>query len=334
LLRLAQSNVSEIEPVELSAPSPEVDRNFVPKPDRRKAERRGMDALRDEALRNVISKVEDRNFGGLRTRVHWGRGMKPSRIVLLLVAILAGGLAAFLAMQHEPAAPSITQVAKVQPEARTQILVATEAIGLGQRLTPQSVSWQDWPQGAVRPEYITIQAQPNAVTDLIGSIARYEIFPGEPIGEQKLARDGQGYLSAVLATGMRGVSVQVSAESASGGFIVPNDHVDVVLTSPKSQASETILHNARVLAINTRLGETGKTGAPADPTDPHAEIFAGMAIATLELDPTQAEVITNATSQGKLSLVLRPIVDATQADKVAVSPANAAIRLSSPFWAK
>ena len=106
LLRLAQSNVSEIERAELSAPSPEVELRSVPKPDRRKAERRGMDALRDEALRNVISKVEDRNFGGLRTRVHWGRGMKPSRIVLLLVAVLAGGLAAFLAVQHEPARDS------------------------------------------------------------------------------------------------------------------------------------------------------------------------------------------------------------------------------------
>jgi pilus assembly protein CpaB len=134
---------------------------------------------------------------------------------------------------------------------------------------------------------------------------------------------------------MRGVSVSVAAESASGGFIVPNDHVDVVLTLPPGmgQASETILHNVRVLAINTRLGETGTTGAPTDPDDPRAEIFADEAIATLELDPTQAEVIINASTVGRLALVLRSITDFTEIDRIEQRPANAAIRISSPFWA-
>jgi pilus assembly protein CpaB len=171
---------------------------------------------------------------------------------------------------------------------------------------------------------------------MTGAVARFEIFPGEPIREQKLVHADQGYLSAVLASGERGVSVSVTADSASGGFIVPNDHVDVVLARSTSagQISQTILHNVRVLAINTRLGETGKTGAPTDPADPHAEIFAGQAIATLELDPTQTEVIINAGAQGKLSLVLRSLTDSAEVDKVALSPANQAIRMTSPFWSK
>ena len=70
-------------------------------------------------------------------------------------------------------------------------------------------------------------------------------------------------LSAVLDKGMRGVSISVTADSASGGFIVPNDHVDLILTrpTPEGQESETLLSNIRVLAINARLGETGKPPA-------------------------------------------------------------------------
>lgn len=223
---------------------------------------------------------------------------------------------------------------EIVPEQRTQILVAKQDIGIGQRLSAASVGWEDWPVGSVRPEYVTLAAAPEAVTDMSGAVARFEFFAGEPIREQKLARDAQGYLSAVLDRGKRGVSVSISAQSASGGFIVPNDHVDVVLTRPSNngQTSETILRNARVLAINTRLGETGATGAPADPSDPRAEIFANQAIATLELDPAQAEVIINASTIGTLALVLRSMDDFAATEPSASRDANQAIRISSPFW--
>jgi pilus assembly protein CpaB len=104
--------------------------------------------------------------------------------------------------------------------------------------------------------------------------------------------------------------------------------------SSKSQISDTILRNVRVLAIDTRLGETGTTGGATDPENPRAEIFANDAIATLQLDPKQAEVIINATGAGKLTLVLRAIVDTAEAAVVEERSANQAIRMSSPFWAK
>jgi pilus assembly protein CpaB len=168
-------------------------------------------------------------------------------------------------------------------------------------------------------------------------VARFEIFPREPILQTKLIKSDQGYLSAVLAKGMRGVSISVLADSASGGFIVPNDHVDVVLTrgTAAGQLSETILSNVRVLAIGTRLGETGKTGATADGAaatdengDPKSQVFADRAIATLELDPGQAETVVNAAQLGKLSLVLRSIVDfAANSNDQAKIMRNAPIRL-------
>ena len=136
--------------------------------------------------------------------------------------------------------------------------------------------------------------------------------------------------------GKRGVSISVSADSASGGFIVPNDHVDVILTRNSSggETSETLLSNVRVLAINTRLGETGKTGSADDGSSddngqgPKSQVFANSAIATLELDPVQAETIINATSVGRLSLALRSIVDFAQAnDDDAQLKRNAPIRI-------
>lgn len=299
--------------------------------ERRKTERRGMDALRDEALRTVISRVEDRNFGGLRDRLHWNRRVNPSRILLLAIALAAGGLAAFFATQRDQAIPepSTQPATEVVEPAGTQILVAKGTIGVGQRLSPALVEWADWPQGAVRPEHITIAAAPEAITQMAGSVARFEFFPGEPIREQKLAPAGPGFLSALLGEGMRGVSVSVAAESASGGFIVPNDRVDVLLTraSDEKPVSETVLRNVRVLAIDARLGNAPPSEAPAEP-----EVFAGKAIATLELDPGEAEVLVTASAAGELSLVLRSILDFAEIDRIERGSANQAIRMSSPFW--
>lgn len=289
-----------------------------------------------EALQAVITRVEDRNFGGLRNRVHWGGRMKSSRLMLLGVAVIAGGLAAYLATQRDgvvsapiAAEPAVT----VMPEARTQILVAKGAIGIGQRLTPDAFEWVDWPESAVRSEFITVAAVPDAATSLAGSTARFEFFPGEPIRQEKLMPEGAGgFLSALLDEGKRGVSVTINAEAASGGFVAPGDHVDVVLTRPSDmgQFSETVLHNVRVLAVNAQLGQTQPTEAA--PTDP--AVFTSAAIATLELDSKQAEVIMMAGATGTLSLALRSMSNFADATPAADSPANQAIRLSSPFWRK
>ena len=254
--------------------------------------------------------------------------MRVSRILLLLVALLAGGLAAYLATRGggQPDNAPPTQVVQ---EARAQILVAKAPIGVGERLSDLNLEWQDWPEGALRAEYITAAATPEAITDMKGAVARFEFFPGEPIRQEKLVRTDQGYLSAVLAKGMRGVSIAVTPESASGGFIVPNDPVDVILArnTANGDISETILANVRVLAINTRLGELGATGAPTDPNNPRAEVFAEAAIATLELDPGQAETVVNAGQLGKLSLSLRSIVDFAEAPGTSDTQRNAPIRL-------
>ena len=236
--------------------------------------------------------------------------MRASRIILLFVALLAGGLAAFLAMRQgtpeQVAVPGPTQIVE---EKKAKILVAKAPIGVGQRLSSDTIEWMDWPELSVRDEYVTEAELPDALTQMNGSVARFEIFIGEPISDQKLVRSDQGYFSAVLPKGMRGVSVPVSADAAAGGFVVPNDRVDVVLT--RGGVSQTILANVKVLAIGTRLGQINqaakKEGEDAKATD--VSTFQGGTIATLELTPAQGEMIINATRLGKLSVVLRSIAD-------------------------
>lgn len=308
-----------------------------------------MDRLRAEALQSVIARVEDRNFGGMKERLRWPRGLPLSRVALIVVAVSAAGTAAWLATQYQqpsPAqsTPAVTMaVEQMAPAPVTKILVAAQSIQLGQRLTPQAMQWQDWPDSAMRPEFITSSAEPDALTKMQGSIARVDFIAGDPILAQKLGPASGGFLSSILDKGKRAVSVTVAAESASGGFVVPNDHVDVVLTrssdDTKSQESHTILRDVRVLAINTRLGTGPAADASTANQDPSTQAFADKAIATLELDPTQSEVIINATTLGRLSLVLRPTVDSVPAGAADAASdgersANAAIRLSSPFWTK
>lgn len=250
--------------------------------------------------------------------------MKPARILLIVVALVAGGLAAFLATRGgNTPAPQTVEVTQIREEPKSKVLVAAGAIGLGQRLTANDVTWQEWPEGALRADYITATQVPDAPGQVAGAVARFEFFAGEPIRETKLVRSDQGYLSAVITQGMRAVSIPVTPESASGGYIVPNDRVDVVLTRSGSSYSETILANVRVLAIGKRLGEVGTTASPANPQEPASQVFDGNQVATLELSPTQSETILNATSAGRLALVLRSVSDFAQVPSAEVGRTQA-----------
>ena len=312
--------------------------------------RRNIERWRAEVLQSVAAAEDE---GAVRGR--WAQLLKPANIALLAVALVAGGTAAFLSLNQAPSTPGPAPVVAAAPEVVTQVieeptvqvLVAKTALTVGQRLTPGVLEWSEWPEDAARAEFFTQAAMPEAVTEMSGAVARYEFFPGEPIREAKLARADHGFLSAVLDPGTRAVAVQVSAESASGGFILPNDRVDVVLTTTVTnrQVSDTILKNVRVLAIDSRIGETAGTREPAkdsgksDRPDEEAEEAAApttfaSALATLALDPREAEVVIAATLTGRLSLVLRPTADVAAADTENRQAAtNEAIRISSPFWA-
>jgi pilus assembly protein CpaB len=321
--------------------------------DQQKAEKKGLDALRAEVQRTLVTSDGDVISGPGQI---WRSLLRPSRLALLVLALVAGGIAAYFATsidQGETAPPpaAVTVVAEPvapPPVPTLQILVATRTIALGQRLSAGAVEWKAWPTDAMRDDYITDEAQPQAITEMAGAIARFEFFPGEPIRAQKLVAPGDGYLSAVLGPGERGVSIPVQPDVAAGGFIQPNDHVDVLLTHTvgDKQVAQTVLSNVRILAIAHRLGEIGMPTEdeaqdrpdeqPEDGAATGPQTFDSPVVATLALDSDQAEIITSARNSGALTLVLRSVNDfnvARAADFDRLN-ANQQIRMTSPFWTK
>jgi pilus assembly protein CpaB len=229
--------------------------------------------------------------------------MNKTRIAVLAVAICSAGLAIYMA---KGLIGSKRETVEVKKNEVVDILVASKNLQMGERLVGGTVGWMSWPKSHVSSLMITSEAQPDAKTKYEKARARASIFEGEPILDKKLVMpDETGFMSAILPKGMRAISVNVSAETGAGGFILPNDRVDVLLTrkvddgsGKKAASSETVLTNVRVLAIDQTFrpkGDSDKEYVVADKT------------ATLELDPRQSEVISMAQDLGQLSLALRSI---------------------------
>ena len=235
--------------------------------------------------------------------------MNTARIVVLTIAVGAGGVAAYLASGSDSKPPP-EPVAQLQT---VDVLVAKSDIGLGQTVTPNDMQWQSWPTAAASNTFIRRSERPDATTQIAGSIARSPFIAGEPIREAKLVRaDGSGFMAAILPTGMRAVSTEISPETGAGGFILPNDRVDVILSRREKNpdptnssdivVSEIILTNIRVLAIDQAPKEKDGQSSVVGKT------------VTLELKAEQTPTLAAARQAGTLSLALRSIADLNQVD--------------------
>jgi len=229
--------------------------------------------------------------------------MNIARIVVLIIALSAGAVAAYLASGSDNKPAPAEQVVQLPT---VDVLVAKADIGLGQALTPNDLQWQSWPASTAGNTFIRRNDRPDATTQLAGSIARAPFIAGEPIREAKLVKaDGSGFMAAILPTGMRAVSTEISPETGAGGFILPNDRVDVILSkhqkglngAPDIVVSEVVLPNVRVLAIDQ---------APKEKDGQNNVI--GKTV-TLELRPEQAETLARSRQTGTLTLALRSIAD-------------------------
>jgi pilus assembly protein CpaB len=231
--------------------------------------------------------------------------MYTARIVVLTIALGAGGLAAYLASGSDNKPPPTEPVAQLQT---VDVLVAKSDIGLGQTVKPEDMQWQSWPAATASNTFIRRNEHPDATNQIGGSIARAPFLAGEPIRELKLVKaNGSGFMAAILPTGMRAISTEISPETAAGGFILPNDRVDVILSkrernvdhagAPDVVNSEIILPNVRVLAIDQ---------APKEKDGQNTVV--GKTV-TLELKPEQAETLARARQTGTLALALRSIAD-------------------------
>ena len=242
--------------------------------------------------------------------------MSPMRLIILIGAAAAAIAAAFLVRnisQPRTVTQTVTeqqQVVQTREVSETHVLVAKHDLLVGELISPDDLEWAPWPEKNVVPGYQTEEDHADAITELSGSVVRIPIYAEEPILPQKLVKKGEtGFMAALLTPGMRAISVEISAESASGGFILPDDRVDVILTYDAQvttveavvnrPVTETILQNVRVLAIDQVFSQGENESASQIGNT-----------ATLEVNPEEAELIAHAQRLGTISLSLRPWADA------------------------
>jgi pilus assembly protein CpaB len=142
--------------------------------------------------------------------------MNTARIVVLTIAVGAGGVATYLASGSDSKPSPAAPVAQLQT---VDVPVVKSDTGIGQTVASNDTRWQSWPAAAASNTFIRRNRRPYATTQIAGSIARSPFITGEPIRETKLVEaDGSGFTAAILPTGMRAVSAEISPETGAGGF--------------------------------------------------------------------------------------------------------------------
>lgn len=232
--------------------------------------------------------------------------MAPSRVIILGVAVATAIGAGYVAKRMAtPSAPLVIEAAVKEPAIRlTEVLVLQGDVQMGSGVS-SALAWQSWPANGVSDGFILRESEPDALDELSGAIARVPLYDGEPLRRSKLIGQGQSFMSSILPSGKRAVATQIAADTSAGGFILPNDFVDVIMTRRASEGdsdgfiTETVLRNIRVLAIDQAIQE-----------DEEGRRVRVGSTATLELTPQQAEIITVAQQMAdRLTLALRALVD-------------------------
>jgi pilus assembly protein CpaB len=234
-------------------------------------------------------------------------------VALLIAAVIAIGAGVFaLKMSSRKPAPAVAQ--KVQPPVETMLVyVAREPIEVGTVLQESMIDTQPWPAHLVLDGFITTTGKDS---NLIGRVTRASFQPNEPITRNKVANPNDpNFLAAMLAPGMRAITLAVDPVSGVAGYLFPGDRVDVILTHnipgeqradedrnyrivrDRPEASEVVAMNVRVLAVNARM-PTGKDPLTVKTTS-----------ATLEVSEAQAQALKLAEKRGNVALALRPLKD-------------------------
>lgn len=238
------------------------------------------------------------------------------RAVVVLIAILAGSGAGWLALKatwREPVVP----ITVLLEEEKVEVLTSTVDLMRGARVRPEHLVWTPWPAAQVNPGMILKDEQPRANAELSGRALRSNLYTGEPVRMQHLAKGEGGFLSMVLQPGQRAIGLLISEEKTAGGFILPNDRVDVLHTVVRdfdgngtaTGSTRTVLTNVRVLAIGQTtfegdtlvLDDAAKASAPANGNEGSSVMGK---TATLEVSAEQAEVLLAAAASGQLTLAL------------------------------
>jgi pilus assembly protein CpaB len=232
--------------------------------------------------------------------------MSPRQIIVLGVALVAA-LGALLLVnslgkQRADAAP-------VEQIAGQNVLVAAREVPQGAVLTPADLRFARFPESSVSEAFIVgAEGASAASDDYIGAVTRRNFVTGEPFTHDSIIQpEGRGLFAAQLEPGYRAVAVPIEANSAAGGYIQPNDRVDVMLTqrikvegegASEEVRSDVILEDVRVLALDDKTQTQSAGEAPE-------RISADMAV--LELSVADARILGLADALGSIALVLRGV---------------------------
>lgn len=243
-------------------------------------------------------------------------------VVLIGIALLVAGVTAMLARSlvstpQPQVAGEETVVVKVM-DSKMKVLISAIDMPVGHFVKAEDLTWQSWPDESVHESYIQ-QDSEIKIESLVGAVSTSQMSAGEPILDNRLVKPGnRGFMAAVLPTGMRAISVRITATSGNAGFIFPGDMVDILLTHQvginsgnrkSARVSETVMSNVRVLAINQRT-DNGTHTASVGKT------------ATLEVTAKDAEKISLIKKMGELTLILRSLGTPTEEENPQLADAG------------
>jgi pilus assembly protein CpaB len=222
--------------------------------------------------------------------------MRSSTIVMIGFAVVFGLLAVFIAevwLNNQASIQRKNLEAGKAPVATQTVVVAKTPLRFGAELNAGMLQEVAWPADA-RPVGAF-----SKIEDLLTGGRRVvlaAIEENEPVLALKVTGAGQrATLSALVRPGMKAVTVRVNDVEGVGGFVLPGDHVDVVMTrqiDKGAATTEVILQNRRVLAIDQSADERAAKAAIAKSV-------------TLEVETVEAQKVWLASSVGNLSLLLR-----------------------------
>jgi pilus assembly protein CpaB len=243
--------------------------------------------------------------------------MSARQLIVLAVAAIAAIGALFL-IRGMGANHAAETAETAEPVAGEQVLVAAHDVAQGAALTPSDLAVALFPQGSVAPSFVRLSAQPSAQADFVGAVTRRSFSQGEPITSASVIQpEGRGFMAAQLAPGFRAVSIEVSNDTAAGGFIQPNDHVDVIMSHKFSEGSQErydsqiVLQDIRVLAIGDDT-QAQTSGQAPETIDAH--------VVVLEMSAEDARILAQADQMGDISLALRGV----QVETVSLRASNSA----------
>lgn len=234
--------------------------------------------------------------------------------IIAVVAVILGLIAVVIANAWFSGMEDKQQAAATGVQT-TGVVVASQPLEFGAKLTQQNVRLQPWPsssipQGAYRSIQDVLRGNPAVIRPLV---------PGEPILADKLSGPGgRATLAELIPQGMRAFSIPVNATDGVAGFVLPGSMVDVLLTrsipgegtTSEDIRSDVVLTNAQVLAIDQVSSD--KTDKP--------KVSRNVTLAVSLLD---AQRLRLADKMGTLSLALRQVETAAGAPKPNLAIAEA-----------